>query len=81
MLEIGDQLSRPRPYLDDTGKVVVRGIVFLVIVKDVTDGAHRAVEIERLYEEGQFDEFDRDVEQFRNAAQTGGRVAGTLVGL
>jgi hypothetical protein len=81
VLEIGDQLSRPQQYLDDTGKVVARGIVLLVIAKDVTDGARRAAEIERLYEEGQFDEFDRDVEQLRNAARTGGRVAGTLVGL
>jgi hypothetical protein len=81
VLEIGDQLSRPQQYLDDTGKVVARGIVLLVIAKDVTDGARRAAEIERLYEEGQFDEFDRDVEQFRNAARTGGRVAGALAGL
>jgi hypothetical protein len=74
-------LSRPRQYLDDTGKVVARVIVLLVIAKDVTDGVHRAVKIERLYEKGPFDEFDRDVKQFRNAARTGGRVAGTLAGL
>src|SRR5437899_211489 len=79
--EVFDQLSRPRQYLGDAGKVVAKGIVLLVVARDVSDGAHRAIEIERLYDEGQFDEFTRDHEQVRNAAHTGGRVAGTITGV
>ncbi len=75
-----EQLSKPRDY-KFAGKVVARGIVLLVMAKDVRDGVLGAIEIERLYDEGQFDEFTRDLQQVRNASQTGGRVAGTLAGL
>lgn len=53
----------------------------MVLAKDVSNGAHRAIVIERVYEEGQFNEFLRDLEQVRNAVRTGGKGAGTIAGL
>ena len=78
--ELKNELSTIRTY-SKAGKVVLRGIALVMIAKDVTDGARKLIELERLYDDGQIDEFNRDMEQIKAAAKTGGQIAGALAGV
>jgi hypothetical protein len=77
--EVANELDAVRTY-PRAGKVVLRGIAIVMIAKDTVDGARRMVELERMYDEGEIDEFERDLEQVKTAAETGGKVAGALAG-
>ncbi len=79
--EMIDASTNTRQYMAASGKVLAHGIALWVISMDVIEGAQRAIEIERLYDERQLDTYHRDLEQVRNAAKTGGHAAGTLAGL